>query len=51
MAEAVASSPAKKLLIPLSQENVEIVGVTPIPLPHLIETLIQENLKNLYEPP
>ena len=51
MAEAVASSPAKKLLIPLSQENVEIVGVTPIPLPHLIEILIQENLKNLYEPP
>jgi hypothetical protein len=51
MAEAVASSPAKKLLIPLSQENVEIVGVAPIPLPHLIETLIQENLKNLYEPP
>lgn len=51
MAEAVASSPAKKLLIPLSQENVEIVGVAPIPLPHLIEALIQENLKNLYEPP
>ena len=51
MAEAVASSPAKKLLIPLSQENVEIVGVAPIPLPHLIEVLIQENLKNLYEPP
>ena len=51
MAEAVASSPAQKLLIPLSQENVEIVGVTPIPLPHLIETLVQENLKNLYEPP
>ncbi|MBW2222369.1 MAG: DUF3842 family protein, partial [Deltaproteobacteria bacterium] len=47
----VASSPAKKLLIPLSQENVEIVGVAPIPLPHLIEALIQENLKNLYEPP
>jgi hypothetical protein len=51
IAEAVASSPAKKLLIPLSQENVEIVGVAPIPLPHLIEALIQENLKNLYEPP
>ncbi len=45
IAEAVASSPAKKLLVPLSQENVEIVGVTPIPLPHLIEALIQEYLK------
>ena len=45
IAEAVASSPAKKLLVPLSQENIEIVGVTPIPLPHLIEALIQEYLK------
>ncbi len=44
MAEAVASSRAKKLLIPLTQENLEIVGVTSIPLPHLIEALIQENL-------
>jgi hypothetical protein len=51
MAEAVASSPAKKLLIPLTQENVEIVGISPIPLPHLIEALIQENLKNFFEPP
>ena len=44
MAEAVTSSRAKKLLIPLTQENVEIVGISPIPLPHLIEALIQENL-------
>lgn len=51
IAEAVASSSAKKLLIPLSQENVEIVGVAPIPLPHLIEALIQENLKDFFEPP
>ena len=51
MAEAVASSRAKKLLIPLTQENLEIVGVASIPLPHLIETLIQENLKNFFEPP
>ena len=47
IAEAVAGSPAKKLLIPLSRENVEIVGVSSLPLPHLIEALIQENLKNL----
>jgi len=44
MAEAIASSPAKKILIPLSQENVEIVGVSYVPLPHLVETLIEENL-------
>jgi len=46
IAEAVASSPAKKLLIPLTQENIEIVGLSSIPLPHFIESLIQENLKN-----
>jgi len=49
MAEAVASSPAKKLLIPLSQENIEIIGIASIPLPHLIDALIQENLKHFFE--
>lgn len=49
MAEAVAGSPAKKLLIPLSQENVTIVGISSIPLPHLIENLIEENLKDFYQ--
>ena len=45
MAEAVASSPAKKYLIPLSQENVEIIGTASIPLPHLIEEMIEIYLK------
>lgn len=49
MAEAVATSPAKKLLIPLSHENVEIVGMSSMPLPHLIEALIQNNLKRFYD--
>jgi hypothetical protein len=47
MAEAVAASPAKKLLIPLSQENIEIVGAASVPLPHLINELIEEHLKDL----
>ncbi len=47
MAGAVASSSAKKILIPLSQENVEVVGLNSMPLPHLIEELVQENLKDL----
>lgn len=47
IAEAVASCPAKKLLIPLSQENLEIVGLSSAPLPHLIDALIQENLRNI----
>ncbi len=46
MAEAVANSPAKKMLIPLTQEHIEIIGLPPTPLPHLIETLLQEHLKN-----
>jgi hypothetical protein len=43
IAEAVAGSPALKLLIPLSQENVRIVGVVSEPLPELVERLIEEN--------
>lgn len=46
MAEAVANSPAKKMLIPLTQENIAIIGLPPTPLPHLIETLLQEHLRN-----
>ena len=49
IAEAVAGSQAQKLLIPLSQENIKIVGISSVPLPHLIEALIQENLKDFYE--
>ena len=48
IASAVASSSARKILIPLSQENVEIVGLGSMPLPHFIEELVQENLKDLY---
>lgn len=41
MAGAISSSPAKKLLLPLNQEQVDIIGITKEPLPHLIEDLIQ----------
>jgi len=44
MAEAVSRSPAKKILLPLSQENIEIVGIGDVPLPRLIEALINKNL-------
>ncbi|MBW2646111.1 MAG: DUF3842 family protein [Deltaproteobacteria bacterium] len=49
IAEAVASCRAKKFLLPLTQENVEIVGLTLTPLPHIIETLINERLRKLIE--
>ncbi len=45
IAEAIAESRAKKYLIPLFQENIEIVGMPLTPLPRLIDTLLQENLK------
>ncbi|MCK4467239.1 MAG: DUF3842 family protein [Desulfobacterales bacterium] len=49
IAEAVASSPATKMLIPLFQENIEIVGISLVPLPRLIDTLIQKNLKHFLD--
>jgi NAD(P)-dependent dehydrogenase (short-subunit alcohol dehydrogenase family) len=42
MALAVADSPARKVLIPLSRSGVEIVGLRGEPLPHLIEELIKK---------
>ena len=40
MAEAVMASPAIKILIPLSQEKAEIIGLTKEPLPHLVEASV-----------
>jgi hypothetical protein len=44
MAEAVAGSPAKKILLPLSQENIEVVGTSRRPLPKLVQELIEQHL-------
>ncbi|HUU39747.1 MAG TPA: DUF3842 family protein [Desulfatiglandales bacterium] len=41
MAQAVSSSKALKVLIPLTHEKVEIVGISGEPLPHLIDQVIQ----------
>ncbi len=40
MAKAVADAPAKKLLIPLSRSNIDIMGVNRKPLPHYIDDMI-----------
>jgi len=45
ISEAVSLSPARKFLIPLSQENIEIVGVSSAPLPHIIDEMIEKNLR------
>jgi hypothetical protein len=41
MAEAIASSPAIKFLLPLKIPEVEIIGAPKEPLPHLIDQLIK----------
>jgi hypothetical protein len=47
MAEAVASSDAKKILLPLNQEGIEIIGVEREPLPHMIEKIIETVRKDM----
>ena len=41
MSQAISSSNAFKLLIPLTQERVTILGVSDEPLPHLIDQAIE----------
>jgi hypothetical protein len=48
MAEAIAGSKAKKLLLPLTLSKVEVVGVQHEPLPHQVEKLV-DKLKELME--
>ncbi|MEJ2684657.1 MAG: DUF3842 family protein [Candidatus Sulfobium sp.] len=40
MASAVVSSSARRILLPLNQEGVDIVGVGKEPLPHLVDMVI-----------
>lgn len=47
MAEAVMSSRAIKILLPLSQERVEIVGVQKEPLPHQVQTAVDSKLREV----
>jgi len=49
IAEAVAKSPAQKLFIPLSQENIRIAGIAAIPLPELVDELIDQHLQPYLE--
>ena len=49
MAAAIASAPARKILLPLTQEAVEIVGLTPEPLPHLVDRIVSQKLKEIID--
>ena len=47
MAEAVTSSEAVKLLLPLTQENIILVGAAQEPLPHLVQSLVEKLKKEV----
>ncbi|HAU30789.1 MAG: hypothetical protein XD78_1980 [Desulfotomaculum sp. 46_296] len=48
MAEAIALSPARKILLPLSRNAFDLIGLKSEPLPHLIAELVQR-VKELVE--
>jgi len=41
MAEAVSSCGAEKIIVPLNQENIRIVGINAEPLPHLVKQVVE----------
>lgn len=41
MADAILISEAKKILLPLNQEGIDIIGIEKEPLPHMIEKIIE----------
>lgn len=41
MAEAISLAPAYKLLLPLTQPGIEVVGTSGLPLPHLIDEALK----------
>ena len=45
MAEAIMSANVPKILIPLTQEQVALVGISHEPLPHLVEDAVQNKIK------
>ncbi len=47
MAEAISFARAKKILLPLTQENIELVGTGSLPLPQLIDELLDKYLSFL----
>ena len=47
MAEAAISSSGLKILFPLTQERVEIVGIIKEPLPHMIEAFLEGRIKEV----
>ncbi len=49
MAEAVSGCDAVKLILPIFQENVQLIGASDDPLPHLVEAMVNDHLAPLLE--
>jgi hypothetical protein len=49
MAAAVSASPARKILLPHNQENAFLVGFNNEPLPHLVEYIVKNFLKEIMD--
>lgn len=47
MAAAITSCPAAKILLPLSQERIRIVGIIDEPLPHFVQRLVEKEIKEV----
>ncbi len=47
MAEAIMSCPAPKILLPLTQEPVVLIGMVSEPLPHLVQRAVNEKIKEV----
>lgn len=44
IAEAVSLADARKVLLPLTQENMDIVGTSSLPLPQMVDELLDRHL-------
>ncbi len=47
MSEAIMSCGDVKILLPLTQEKVVIVGVVREPLPHMVQSVVEEKIKEV----
>lgn len=47
MAEAICQAPARKILLPVTRENIDIVGISNLPLPRLIDEMLDNHLSFL----
>ena len=49
IAEAVMSCPTPKILLPMTQERVVLVGVTIESLPHIVKIVVEEKIKEVLD--